>query len=189
MRIQGLNVLTIWVIFWTYWLISALRTRSPFKRRQPYPSALVSTAVLFIICVIFSRGAPSGLLTWQVVPRGIAERLAGIIITILGLSLSVCAREYLGRYWSSRPEIKVDHKLIRTGPYRLVRHPIYTGILVGFFGTAIAIGRVWALLLVLVILCSFLLKIRAEEKLLLEEFGEAYSQYKKEVKALIPFVV
>jgi protein-S-isoprenylcysteine O-methyltransferase Ste14 len=145
--------------------------------------------MVILVCVLFSRGAPSGLLTRQVVPRGIPERLAGVSITMLGLSLSVCARKYLGRYWSSRPAIKVDHKLIRTGPYRLVRHPIYTGILVGFLGTAIAMGRVWALLLVLVILCSFLLKIRAEEKLLLEEFGEAYSQYKKEVKALIPFVV
>jgi protein-S-isoprenylcysteine O-methyltransferase Ste14 len=70
-----------------------------------------------------------------------------------------------------------------------VRNPIYTGILSGYAGTAIVIGELWAFVLILFILAVFLMKIRVEEKYLLEEFGEAYILYRKEVKALIPYLL
>lgn len=85
--------------------------------------------------------------------------------------------------------IKVDHKLVRTGPYQIVRNPIYTGILVAFVGTALVIGEYWAVIAIFIVLPAFLVKIWMEEKFLLEEFGEEYIQYKKEVKMLIPFIV
>jgi protein-S-isoprenylcysteine O-methyltransferase Ste14 len=107
----------------------------------------------------------------------------------LGLGFAVWARVHLGQYWSMRALIKVNQKLIQTGPYMVVRHPIYTGILFGFVGTAIVIGEIRASLAVLFILAAFLIKILTEEKLLLEEFGSTYLRYKKEVKMLIPFVV
>ncbi len=85
--------------------------------------------------------------------------------------------------------IKVDHKLIQTGPYKIVRNPIYTGILFGFIGTAISIGELRVWLAVVITLAGLLIKIRAEEKLLLEEFGPIYLQYKKQVKMLIPHII
>jgi protein-S-isoprenylcysteine O-methyltransferase Ste14 len=94
---------------------------------------------------------------------------------------------HLGKNWSGRPAIKVNHK--RTGPYQFVRNPIYTGILVGYVGTAIVIGKLWAFLPILIAMSGFLIKIRVEEKVLLEEFGEEYSQYRKEVRALIPYII
>jgi protein-S-isoprenylcysteine O-methyltransferase Ste14 len=112
-----------------------------------------------------------------------------MIITLLGLGFAVWARVHLGKYWSSMPAIRVDHKLIRTGPYNLVRHPIYTGILFGVAGTAIIIGEPLGLIAFFLILVVYLWKIRMEEKYLQEEFGEDYARYKKEVPALIPLLV
>ena len=83
----------------------------------------------------------------------------------------------------------MDHKLIQTGPYKIVRNPIYTGILIAFVGTAIVIGKFWAVIAIIILLIVFFMKIRMEEKFLLEEFGEAYLKYKKEVKSLIPFIM
>jgi protein-S-isoprenylcysteine O-methyltransferase Ste14 len=87
------------------------------------------------------------------------------------------------------PAIKVGHELIRNGPYRYVRHPIYTGILLGLAGTVILIGEPIAVIGLLLILLAFLWKIRMEEQYLLEEFGDAYARYKSEVPALIPFLL
>jgi protein-S-isoprenylcysteine O-methyltransferase Ste14 len=131
----------------------------------------------------------SGLLFLRIVPFGTFVALAGTIITLSGLGFAVWARVHLGTNWSSQPAIKVDHTLIMTGPYRIVRHPIYTGLLVGFAGTAFVIGEIWAVLAIFILLAVFYVKIWMEEKFLLEEFGEAFIHYKNEVKALIPFIL
>jgi protein-S-isoprenylcysteine O-methyltransferase Ste14 len=188
-QILDLAVLGIWIVFWSYWLISAIRNRSTYKRSQSYRSLLLFMDLLVLIWVFLSILVPVGLLEWSVIPDEIATGLFGIIITVTGLGFAVWARMHLGKNWSGRPAIKVNHKLIRTGPYQFVRNPIYTGILVGYAGTAIVIGELWAFLLILIAMAGFLIKIRVEEKVLLEEFGEAYSQYRKEVRALIPYII
>jgi protein-S-isoprenylcysteine O-methyltransferase Ste14 len=188
-HILDLAVLGIWIVFWSYWLISAIRNRSGYKRRHSNRSLLLFMAVLLVIWVFLSILVPAGLWEWSVIPDEIATGLFGIIITVTGLSFAVWARMHLGKNWSGRVAIKVNHKLIRTGPYQFVRNPIYTGILIGYAGTAIVIGELWAFLLILIAMAGFLIKIRVEEKVLLEEFGEAYSQYRKEVRALIPYII
>ena len=85
--------------------------------------------------------------------------------------------------------IKTGHQLIRTGPYRFVRNPMYTGILIAFLGAVIAIGELLALFALAIGIVSIWVKIKAEEELLLEKFGEEYVHYKQEVKAIIPFVL
>lgn len=142
-----------------------------------------------MIWVLITEVFTSGLLFLRIIPGDIAVLLTGTAVTLLGLCLAVWARVHLGTNWSSQPTIRVDHTLIRTGPYRIVRHPIYTGLLVGFAGTAIVIGEIWAFIVIFIILIIFYAKIWMEEKFLLEEFGEDFTRYKKEVKALIPFVV
>jgi protein-S-isoprenylcysteine O-methyltransferase Ste14 len=87
------------------------------------------------------------------------------------------------------PTIRQDHTITRTGPYRFVRHPIYSGILLGLTGTAIGVGYLIVVFCVILIFGLFVIKVRMEEKFLLEEFGEEYAQYKREVKALIPYVL
>lgn len=180
----------IWIVFWFYWLVSAIRTRSRTERRGgfPYPvGVVVFLAAVFVL--LGSGGNGRVFLLSRFVPDTPAVGIAGILITAAGLLFAVWARVHLGKNWSGMPVIKVGHQLIRSGPYKYVRNPIYTGILAGFIGTALVIGFWVAVLAVFIGFVAFLGKIRAEEKLLLETFGEEYVQYKREVKSLIPFIV
>jgi protein-S-isoprenylcysteine O-methyltransferase Ste14 len=185
----GLAVACIWAVFWAYWFISAARTRASTKRRQPFPPLLLVTFLLILAWALFAGVAPPGLLQERVIPANDWTLSAGLAITALGLGFAVWARVHLGRNWSSRPTIRVGHTLVRTGPYRFVRNPIYTGLLIGFTGTAIVIGAFWAFVLILFLAAAFLMRIREEEKLLLEEFGEEYEKYRREVRALIPCLI
>jgi protein-S-isoprenylcysteine O-methyltransferase Ste14 len=99
------------------------------------------------------------------------------------------ARLYLGRNWSADPRIARDHDLVRRGPYRLVRHPIYTGMVVASIGTAIAFGQLRDLLALPLLCVGLWLKARAEERLLLSEFGDRYTAYRLDVRsAIIPYL-
>ena len=112
----------------------------------------------------------------------------GLALTILGLAFAVWARIHLGRFWSGRVTLKEDHKLIRSGPYAFVRHPIYTGLLTAGSGTVLARGTLAALVGLALIGLAFWMKIRAEENLLTSHFGETYREYRRQVAALIPFL-
>lgn len=178
-----------WAVFWVYWFISAWMTRSPVKRHQSqFSRVLVLIAIVWCFWAVYFPQFATGLVQ-KVIPDDMAIGVIGMIITLLGLVFAIWARVHLGKYWSSMPAIRVDHKLIRTGPYSLVRHPIYTGILFAIAGTAIIIGEPLGLIVFFLILTVYLWKIRVEEKYLQDEFGEAYAQYKNEVPALIPFLV
>ncbi len=180
----------IWAAFWLYWLVVAFLTRSEVERRQPVFSRFFFLMLAVIILgTIISGQFWDRFLLGQFTDGNPVAVAAGIAITLLGLGFAVWARVHLGKNWSGSVTIKVDHRLVRTGPYRYVRNPIYTGILAGFAGTALVIGRGWAVYGLLILLAGFLIKIQEEEKVLLEKFGEEYLRYKREVKALIPFVV
>jgi len=99
----------------------------------------------------------------------------------------VWARVFLGANWSATVTIKQDHEIIRSGPYALVRHPIYSGLLLGMLGTAIAIGEMRGL--VGLVFLGWWLKLQTEEQFLVEQFGTQYLKYRQETKALIPFVL
>jgi protein-S-isoprenylcysteine O-methyltransferase Ste14 len=107
----------------------------------------------------------------------------------LGLGFAVWARVHLGRNWSNTVTLKRDHDLVRGGPYRLARHPIYTGALVAVLGTAIARGEWRGLLASAIVFAALWRKLGIEEKLLEEVFGDKYRSYRREVRALIPFVL
>jgi protein-S-isoprenylcysteine O-methyltransferase Ste14 len=178
----------VWAFFWVYWVIAAWMTRSPLKRRQ----SRWSWILVMLLCgfwILYSSASAPGFLIQRAIPDSLVIGLSGTIITLLGLGFAVWARVHIGKNWSSMPAIRVDHTLIRTGPYSLVRHPIYTGILFGIVGTAIIIGDPLGLIVFFLILVVYLWKIRMEEMYLQEEFGEDYARYKKEVPALIPLLV
>ena len=95
----------------------------------------------------------------------------------------------LGRNWSGIVTVKQDHELVRSGPYRWVRHPIYTGLLIAFVGTAISRGEWRGVLAVLIVFAALWRKLQLEERWMIETFGDAYLRYRAEVRALIPFVL
>lgn len=185
--IFGSILFVIWVAFWLSWLILAYKTRSPVKIRRSGWFPLLPLLVVIVWIVLVS--VFPDLLYVRIVPEDVIIGVAGIAITLAGLGLTIWARLHLGTNWSGQTVIRVRHTLVRTGPYRFVRNPIYTGLLVAFGGTALVIGEAWAFVVLFIFLVSFLARIRAEEKVLVEEFGESYIKYKKEVKALIPFLL
>jgi protein-S-isoprenylcysteine O-methyltransferase Ste14 len=105
-----------------------------------------------------------------------------------GIAFSIWARRHIAGWWSSTVTLKRDHQLIRTGPYRWVRHPIYTGLLLGLLGTAVAAGQWRSCLGVGMIAVALLRKIAIEERFLRDAFPDEYDRYRREVAALIPFV-
>lgn len=127
----------------------------------------------------------------RLVPVSGATEALGVLLCAAGLALAIWARSILGRNWSGFVVIKEDHELIQSGPYKVVRHPLYTGLILALIGTDLALlPTERGAALVLVWLIAFYIKARAEERILIQEFGEQYSRYKKRVTAaLIPFLI
>ena len=105
-----------------------------------------------------------------------------------GLLFSIWAREHLGSNWSRSVTIKQGHELITSGPYAVVRHPIYTGILAGFLGTAITLSEVRGFIALVLILLALWLKLRMEEQWMRAQFGETYTTYTRQTAALVPYL-
>ena len=123
------------------------------------------------------------------IPLGFKIEAFGTLMTALGLLFAVWGRIHLGKYWSGIISLKEGHQLIRTGPYRLVRHPLYTGFLGGVLGSTITAHTVEAGLGFFFMVIAYLIKIRREETLLTQQFGEEYLKFKRAVKKLIPYVL
>lgn len=177
-----------WLVFLAYWWLASRNTaaaerQESFRERMTYQVLMWLGAALFA----FDR-LGIGPLGWRLLPDDLATFFAGFGLLVAGLAFAIWARVYLGRNWSGTVTIKVGHELIRTGPYRLVRHPIYTGILIGMLGTAIALGEVRCLVGLVCFLIGFEIKLRREELWLTSQFGDAYRAYQQQVKGLIPFV-
>lgn len=110
----------------------------------------------------------------------------GLALTVAGLAFAMWARRHLGKNWSAVVTIRTDHELIRTGPYRFIRHPIYTGILLAMIGTALLVGEVRALLAVAIMALSFFFKARKEEVWLAREFGDKFEAHTKHTGMFLP---
>jgi protein-S-isoprenylcysteine O-methyltransferase Ste14 len=177
-------MIVCWVVFGLVWVGGALLERprgAEPARREGRDLASAVAAVCGVIAVL-SPGA-----LWR--PLAVASpvmRLVGIPVLVVSTAGAVWARAVLGTMWSSGALARAGHALRTTGPYRLSRHPIYTTVVGMVAGTALCegIGR-WALIFVLVT-AMLVLKARAEERLLLSEFGAAYARYRQQVPRLIP---
>ncbi len=110
----------------------------------------------------------------------------GIAITLAGIAFAMWARVYLGGNWSSSVTVKVGHQLVRTGPYRFVRHPIYTGLISSLFGTAIVRHQVRGIIAVVLAYVGFKIKSRIEERTMISTFGAQYDEYSRTTGAIVP---
>ena len=174
------------VIVWGAGAVSAKRN----ARVQPSASlALHSVLIIGGFALLFWRRLSIGLLAWRFLPDSASLAAAGFAITVLGIGIAIWARFFLGRNWSGVVTIKQDHHLIRRGPYALVRHPIYAGLILAMLGTALTLGELRGLIGLAFALTHWWTKSQIEERFLLEQFGAEYAQYRREVKALIPFVL
>ncbi|HYA06944.1 MAG TPA: isoprenylcysteine carboxylmethyltransferase family protein [Xanthobacteraceae bacterium] len=177
----------LWLAWLGYWLVAARNVKAT-RRRESATSFLLNRAFVAIGAVLLVlRHPPLHWLEQRFVPPTMAAYWLGFLMVAAGLAFAVWARVYLGRNWSGTVTVKQGHELIRTGPYGLVRHPIYSGLLLALLGTTIAIGEWRGLLGFVAIAAGFLIKIRTEERFMGETFGDAYAHYRAEVPALIPF--
>jgi protein-S-isoprenylcysteine O-methyltransferase Ste14 len=182
-------VYMIWGIFFTYWFLSSLFNKAKTERQESIAYRLLYLTLLgFAVSLIVFDPIIFGPLLWHFLPVGTISYLPGFVLLVFGLGFAVWARIHLGRYWSARISLVKNHQLIQSGPYRLVRNPIYFGALVAVFGTAIVVGEIRALIAFPLTLAAFLLKISQEERWLRERFDLEFVEYQHKVKSLIPFV-
>jgi protein-S-isoprenylcysteine O-methyltransferase Ste14 len=175
-----------WLAFILYWFISASWTAKT-KMRDARAERMIYLLIASVAAgLLLLRGKVPSALGGQLWPQNEFTFFAGALLLLSGLGFALWARVHLGEFWSSAVTLKEGHRLIRTGPYALVRHPIYTGILMGIAGTVTAIGQVRAVLAFVLLCVIFRWKSRREERLLAREFGMEYLSYMKDVRALVP---
>jgi protein-S-isoprenylcysteine O-methyltransferase Ste14 len=184
--------LLFWVLLTIYWEIAARNSAATRASESGASRALHLTLINGAMIVAFwpfpgwlnghgwsfPRILPESPL-WA--PLGIASGAAGMV-------LAIWARRVLGRNWSGAVTLKVAHELIRSGPYRRIRHPIYTGAFLMYFGTALISGRLQGPIALVMVAIAYARKIRQEETILRGEFGARYEEYTRESWALVPGV-
>src|SRR5436853_3384787 len=159
----------LWILFGLYWLVSALK-RKKTKRRETWAQRLIYTLPLVAAAELLVRPeARYGWLGAHFVRANPTVEWSGVLLTAAGVAIAFWARVHLGSNWSGVVTLKEGHELIRTGPYRNIRHPIYTGILVAFAGNTLVNGQVRGLIAVAIVWASFFIKARREEALLAQE--------------------
>jgi protein-S-isoprenylcysteine O-methyltransferase Ste14 len=180
----------LWLAWLVYWRISAEDVK-PTRRHESKASRAAHLLPLLIAAILlWIQTVPNGgWLFERFLPRSAEVFWIGALLTACSLGFAVWARVHLGRNWSANVTVKQDHELIRSGPYSIVRHPIYTGVLFGFLGSAIALGQWRGLLAVAIVLVSFWRKLRLEERWMSETFGEEYRRYRSHTAALIPYLL
>jgi protein-S-isoprenylcysteine O-methyltransferase Ste14 len=171
-----------WGAFWLYWLAAAFSIK---RGRIPWSRELrIRAAILLVVIVLIRLGAFRG--------HGIEtdpwRAAVGLVLFALGLSFAVWARIHIGRNWGSPMSQKDEPELVTSGPYHLVRHPIYSGILAAGVGTAVALSW-WWLTAVALAGCYFLYAAGVEERYMTERFPSAYPNYRRSTKMLVPFVL
>jgi protein-S-isoprenylcysteine O-methyltransferase Ste14 len=173
-------IFALWLVFWVYWLISAIGAKEGTRTRRTRPPGLLIVVLAFVLLRIFRANTLS-------VHDPIVQA-AGLILFLAGLGLAVWARAHLGRNWGMPMTQKDEPELVTSGPYRLVRHPIYSGILLAMLGTSLATNVYWLIALA-VIGAYFVYSARVEERLLAASFPSTYEGYRMKTKMLIPFVL
>ena len=179
---------TLWAVWAFYWWLTS-RDVKETARREPWGSRALHLGPMLLAALLLASpgyGVPG--LSARVVPWAPWLYWLGVGLTCAGLLFAVWARRTIGRNWSAIVTLKKDHELVTTGPYALVRHPIYTGLLLGFLGWAVAVDRWRGPLAVAIVFVALLRKYRLEERWMHERFGSAYDAYRARVKALVPLL-
>jgi protein-S-isoprenylcysteine O-methyltransferase Ste14 len=179
----------LWMVFGVYWAISALSSKKT-KRRETWPQRLAY--ILPLVAASFLLARPEAQRAWlaaRVFPFLPAVEWAGVGMVAAGIALCFWARWHLGANWSGTVTLKEGHELIRSGPYRTIRHPIYTGILLALLGTAVQIGQVRGFIAFIIAWLCFYVKARREESFLKDEFGDRLSDHISRTGMFIPRIL
>lgn len=172
------------------WIVASMVSR-PTIQEQDSPSRFLQIFIQVIgLWMIF--GLPfrrrGDALAHPLLPRTSNMAIFGLCLTLASMLLCVWARILLGRNRSGVDRLNQNRELLRKGPYRVVRHPVYAGVILAMLGTAIVFSRAECFVGVLLVAFGFLLRVRLEDRFMRKKFGEEYARYRKQVRALIPFI-
>lgn len=177
-----------WILFIVYWIISAFKVKA-VAERQDWAASMIYKVPTIMGFVLLWRADLFPQLDWPLTPRNDFLRLTGAVLCVAGVLTAIWARRTLAGDWSSNVTFKHDHELVKTGPYRFARHPIYTGLLLMIFGTALAAARFSSWLGFVLMFVGFWIKLKEEEAVMLRHFPDTYPEYRRQVKAVIPFIL
>jgi protein-S-isoprenylcysteine O-methyltransferase Ste14 len=182
MHVVDIIIFAGWVAFWIYWLAASVGVKAGESRSTRFVA--VRVGVILIVILLLRTRALKGHVDTTDNPwlQGI-----GLALFFLGLLLAIWARLYLGRNWGIPMSQKVDPELVTTGPYRRIRHPIYSGIILAMTGTAIAVSLYW-LAAVVLLGAYFVYSAFMEERFMAGQFPDSYPKYCRSTKMLIPFL-
>jgi protein-S-isoprenylcysteine O-methyltransferase Ste14 len=173
-----------WALLWLVMAFSAKRTVERSGGVWNYSAGIAAAAVYLLV-----RGASGTSWSRQLASAPQALQIAAVAMVVSGLGFCAWARFTLGGNWSGAVVLKEDHELVQSGPYALVRHPIYTGMLVMVLGSVLDYPAVISYATFVLIVVVFFFKSRREERLMIEHFPDQYPAYRSRVKSLIPFVL
>ena len=169
-------ILGLWTVWLGYWFIAAIGTKQTATEETIRSRLLHSVPLLIGVWLLSFNGFPGTWLNARFLPRSPAWFWLGAAMVAAGLVWSLSARRHLGGNWSATVTVKQGHELIRTGPYRWTRHPIYTGLLAAIAGSAVAQGECRSLLALLLIIASVLRKAGVEERFMTRQFPGTYPE-------------
>ncbi len=176
----------LWLVWLLYWWLGAGRLKAVARRESRLQRASHGVPLALAALLLVLPGHALGALATPFIARSWTGYGIGVALVALGLGYAVQARRHLGANWSGTVTLKQGHSLIRSGPYRHVRHPIYTGILLAFVGSALALAEWRGVLAVLLAAVALIIKLRREERWMLQRFGNDYAEYRKASWALLP---
>ncbi|MDD2657624.1 MAG: isoprenylcysteine carboxylmethyltransferase family protein [Candidatus Pacebacteria bacterium] len=182
MNIYSEIIAVCWAIFLIVWIISSFSVKRAVQSHVRKNNYLYRLGAVVLI-ILFLLLPP----TFALATVDPAFGIIGVALAVLGVGFALWARFYLGRNWGAPMTLREEHELLTTGPYRLVRHPIYTGVLVALSSAVIVQGILWLPVLGYFVY-YFIRSARIEERHMLERFPDVYPVYLSHTKAFIPFV-
>jgi protein-S-isoprenylcysteine O-methyltransferase Ste14 len=176
----------LWTVLMVVWVVMWLGMKKAKKRENWGERAQHGVLVILGFWLLFEGSWHLGWLDNRVVPNVPGAWTVGLALTAIGIAIAIWARLSLGSNWSGMVTLKTDHVLVRKGLYRWIRHPIYTGILLGMVGSAIVRGHLRCWLGVALVLAAFYFKARREERFLREEFGAGFEEHSRQTGMFLP---
>jgi protein-S-isoprenylcysteine O-methyltransferase len=175
-----------WMAIFILWAVLRFTTKKTVEVGSDTRARILVGVVLLAWLILFNRQFRPGFLGERFMPVVPVASYTGLGLTIIGLGFAAWARFAIGRNWGSLITVQENHELMRSGPYAIVRHPIYSGFMLATLGTAIVLGEIGGFVSVALIVLAWGYKAHLEEAFMIQQFGAQYEDYRRHVKALIP---